>query len=1047
MHRRNSSRLPGVDRRKSTSSAKSVRLEHIHPETAERDAQVAASEAFSRAKERSSMDAILWPPPRNGDFSKSTPEKPKNEPPVRREQSVRFIRPKASQLTCGYSPTEDQTPTRKPGPVKLKVASNGVESRPGSSASAAGMVSAAKGAAGDYINALITGEEYYTPEDNIASEPSSYRRVRKSRSMFTSSEISRISGYQVDNRVAATVSGSPVPKGDENIPPAGLKAPKSMSFLRSRQEQTLQFPDDDGGITITSPTKDLVRSTNSKGNFLKPQSSLLFRPKQSNPDKAFRKSMRDTSDNTISTIDKVSKEGSLRSKARKVSQNFKHKLKNLFAPSKGDGDDDAFPPQQIEARKYRNTDLESQEYDPNEDAQLGDPTDECSLSRVTSGVPYLHAVPSCQQLRSRQGSVESLRSERKVSDERSRVTSWTNSDTNTLNTMNSNRGEWERQRLSVIRENGMHISSSSARRPTVSNPFSLLNNSIVPLPPPVPPRSGNVDSQRIYSALMKRLNETEQQKHEVRRQKSTDSLGRYGVVPPRSSSRSCQDSGFSNLTTIRQVVPDNASDSGSVKTVERKLVTQVAQLGDERAQTECELNGTGHGMATSMSTQDVHTEAINNQDIPTPHIEEPQSLKRTLSSRSSAFFASPTCHLFRTQSPYRRALQNTMQSTAHNQQPKSPDFNPWMCSLSNLPMRCPSTCESETDQKMNYAESVYSSNGDDQTSEMNNTLSLVDNFPKPPSVHGDATIFVDPPTYKSDAPVLSQRRMASSASSVEWKTWLSANVSKLEEPSIQPKIDNFEYSLPSARSSGHVREKAQINDDEDDDLEPIKLHQPTRSGSALTLSEQDSDTSSNFSRSISPDMLPKGVSAHEDKRVGPPPLPLKSALRSVPSASSMRSTQEASDTGTMTTDDCIFDTIPKNSLRRVPSFSTFPGNPHRGCRVATAKLIRKSPLPKDPVTPGSSLGLSQAVEQQFGKLRESTILNPRSSGAANTKTENVSPNTNDTRDPYDIDGTGVLGPNGDANLLAMGSKRIVDLFLSSRRRRMASTSEDGRVFL
>ncbi|KAI1635875.1 hypothetical protein F4809DRAFT_612250 [Biscogniauxia mediterranea] len=1040
MHRRNSSRIPGVDRRKSTSSTKSVQLEYILPETAERDAQVAAEQAFSRAKERSSTDAILWPPPRSGDFNRPTPEKHKNESPVRREQSVRFIRPRSSQLTCGYSSIEDQTPTRKPGTMKLRVTGNGTESRPGSSASAAGMVSAAKGTAGDYINALITGEEYYTPEDNIASAPSSYRRIRKSRSMFTSSERSRISGYQIDSQASTTVSTAPGGRADENIPPAGLKAPKSMSVLRGRHDQ-LQFSDDDGGISIMSPTKDPVQSTNNRGKFLKSQSSLLFRPKQSNPDKTFRKSMRDTSESTISTTGKISKEGSLRSKARKVSQNFKHKLKNFFTLGKGDGDENVFPPQQIEARKYHNTDLESQEYDPNEDIQLADPTDDCALSRVTSGVPYLHAVPSCQQLRSRQGSVESLRSERKASDERSRVTSWTNSDTNTLNTIGSSRGEWERQRLSVIKENGMHISSSSARKPTLSNPFRLLNNSILPLPPPVPPRPGAVDSQRIYSALMKRLNETEQQNQEIRRQKSADSLRNSGLAPPKGNSRSCEDSGLPTPATIRQVIPDSASDSTSVRTVERKHITQMDQLGDEKVRAECESNRSRYGMAASTSTQ-----GVNKQDSPIPHIEEPQPLQRTLSARSSAFFASPTCHLFRTQSPYRRALQDTMQSAAHGHQPKSPDFNPWMCSLSNLPLRCPSTCESEMDQKMYYAESVYSSNTDDQTSEMNNTLSLVDNFPKPPSVHGDATIFVDPPTYKPNPPVLSQRRIASSASSVEWKTWLSANVSKLEETSTQPKIDNFEFSLPSARSFRHVRENAQI-DDEDEDLEPIEAYEPARPGSALALIEHDSDTSSELSRLISADILPKGVSVINDDRLGPPPLPPKSVLRSVPSASSMRSIQETSDTGTMTTDDDIFNSVRKKPLRRVPSFSTFPGNQHRGGRSATAKLVRRPPRSKDSNIYGSSPGLANAIEQQFGKVGEPTGSKPISSVVTDTKSENISPNAADTQDPYGIDGAGVLGPNGDANLQAIGSKRIVDLFLNSRRKRMASSSEDGRVFL
>ncbi|KAI1504937.1 hypothetical protein F5X99DRAFT_370326 [Biscogniauxia marginata] len=919
------------------------------------------------------------------------------------------------------------------------------------------MVSAAKGTAGDYINALITGEEYYRPEDNIASEPSSYRRIRKSKSMFTSPETGMVPGSHARNHASAAVhqlsqpsATSPISWVDENIPPAVLKAPKSMSFLRSRHDQSSQFSDDDGNTPIMSPTKEFARTTNSKGRFPKPQSSLLFRPKQSNIDRAFKKSMRDISDSTISTTGKGSKEGSLRSKARKVSQNFKHKIKNFFTLAKGDGDEGLFPPQQIEARKYHINDLDSPEDDPNEEFQLEIPADECALSRVTSGVPSLHAVPSCQQLRSRQGSVESLRSERKVSDERSRVTSWTNSDTNTLNTMSSNRGEWERQRLSVIKENGMHISSSSARRPALSNPFNHSNSSILPLPPPVPPRPGTVDSQRIYSALMKRLDETQKQNNEIRRQQSADNFRRFGSVPPRGSSRSRESTGPSTPVTIRQVIPDSVSDSESTRTVERKPVTRTTGPGENRRESLCrvgfESNRGRPGLMTSVSAHEVDVETINNQGSSVSQIVEPQPLKRTLSSRSSAFFGSPTCHLFRTQSPYRRALQDTMRAATHDQQPKSPDFNPWMCSLSSLPLRCPSTCESEVDQKMHYAESIYSSNTDDQMSETNNTLSLVDNFPKPPSTHGDATIFVDPPTYKPSPSVPPEQRIASSTSSVEWKTWLSANVSKLEETSIHPDIKNFEYMLPSARSSGHVRENAQI-DDEDEYLDPLEVYQPTRPSSALGSTENNSDTSSHSLQSMTGSLSSKSGLTKEDEIPGPPPLPPKSLLRSAPSASSMRSTQETSEAGTTTTDEGVFDSFRGRSLARMPPINTLAGNQSCGDRPITAKLVKRKPWPKCYNTPGSSPGLSNAVEQQFGKLRGSTGSKQRLNAVVPTKSENVSPRIADTEDPYSIDGSGVLGPNGDRNLQALGSKRIVDLFLSSRRRRIASSSEDGRVFL
>jgi hypothetical protein len=54
-------------------------------------------------------------------------------------------------------------------------------------------------------------------------------------------------------------------------------------------------------------------------------------------------------------------------------------------------------------------------------------------------------------------------------------------------------------------------------------------------------------------------------------------------------------------------------------------------------------------------------------------------------------------------------------------------------------------------------------------------------------------------------------------------------------------------------------------------------------------------------------------------------------------------------------------------------------------------------------------------------------------------------------DPYGIEGTGLLGPRtsySELDVQAMGSKQMVDLFLSSRRKRIVGGSEEsGGVFL
>jgi hypothetical protein len=53
-------------------------------------------------------------------------------------------------------------------------------------------------------------------------------------------------------------------------------------------------------------------------------------------------------------------------------------------------------------------------------------------------------------------------------------------------------------------------------------------------------------------------------------------------------------------------------------------------------------------------------------------------------------------------------------------------------------------------------------------------------------------------------------------------------------------------------------------------------------------------------------------------------------------------------------------------------------------------------------------------------------------------------------DPYGIEGTGLLGPRtsySELDVQAMGSKQMVDLFLSSRRKRIAGGSEESGIFL
>ncbi|KAI1852049.1 hypothetical protein JX266_002902 [Neoarthrinium moseri] len=561
MQRRNSTRSGVLSRQKSTSSVKSVQLIHIHPEAAERDAQSAAAQAFARAQERSSTDTTPWPPSRADKKQShlrrqnSTPESRPTGPGLRKQQSVRFVQPQPSRSYLRSELTQS-TPSQS-ADTESCITKSRVNSRPTGNASATGMVFAAKGAAGDYINALITGEEYYTPEDGIASAPSSYRRLRKSRSMLTSSEPGCQGGLRQSPRSAtARPFQRHVPNSrhnNENRSPLALRAPRSMSFLGARPEPfSMAMRTDVWASGI--PDDELL--------YAGIPSTLAAQPptchkKRDRPQKVFRKTLRDLSNGATTAPSASGKDGSLRKKARKVSQNFKHKIKSFFSVARVDNDDAVLPPQQIKSQKTHVTEVEDHDHHPSGFYYEHLDSENTTVSRVTSGIPSLHSVPVEQQLRSRQGSLESLHSEKSASDEKSRVTSWTDSETNTFCTMNSSKGEWEKQRLSVIKENGADISSPSVQIDTAD---SLPGHHLQARESQeAVPAGQQTDGQRLYSALMKRRDAPQQQRRrhraEISRQQSIEDFVVHGIPPPRSSSRDRVGGGDSKPAATGQITP------------------------------------------------------------------------------------------------------------------------------------------------------------------------------------------------------------------------------------------------------------------------------------------------------------------------------------------------------------------------------------------------------------------------------------------------------------------------------------------------------------
>ncbi|KAI1178929.1 hypothetical protein F4777DRAFT_593602 [Nemania sp. FL0916] len=1042
MHRRNSTNRRRLDRRKSTTSVKSVQLEHILPETAERDAQVAATQAFMRARERSSPGSTtpLWPPSRCGGsrgtaLSCSPHVKAwSEEAPLCRTQSIRFVQSRPAQLTPNSSMAQKPSPSYPPRTSSRLVGQGKVDPRPDSRASASGMVSAIKGAAGDYISTLFTSDECYTPEDDIASMPSSYRKLRKSRSMFTNKVTATMPEHFDISRSSASANQLPLsasfyprpPRGNENVRPRIMKTPKSMTFLRDFRDNFVPPFKSDGEAASTikrggNPeiTKDQPRPRS------KP--SGLFRSRAPNEDRAFRKSMRNISNNTNSTDSEPAKGGSLRCKARRVSQGFKHRLKNLFSLGKVDSEGAKLPIQHIDAQKSHNFGLGDLESDVDDELCLVSSNDQAALSHVASGIPSLHAVPSCQQLRSRQGSMESLRSELKASDERSRVTSWSNSDTNTVVTHSSFRNERERKRLSIINENGAHICSSSTGFIGASEES---NSSTASLYQPTQAAPMTVDGQRIYSALMKRMRHLEQAQasHQERQQISED-LMRTGTGHQYKNSTHSQSLGSNRTSTIRYVMSESGSESGS-PTTNKGSHSKVGEILQSVDGAKGDMPNHLASAHLDSDTTDVPQKGFENGTLTAPPAGAAPPLLRTLSSRSSAFFGSPTRHLFRTKSPFRRALQERMHTASDEPSIGSPDFNPWMRSLSNLPnfsMQRSNTYGSDADIKLGYAESIYSTNTEDDQTKRYSVLSIAENCARPISTHGDATIFVDTPAYnKRGSSLPPKQRISSSSSSLEWKMWLSSNVSKLEETTAQVDPNSLKYDFASPHSSGHVRESAQINDEREDQVcNPLDTTYPVpRITSGL----------SNLDGVSQRDDQPTPFDAEKkDTTFGGSQISFTDPLSpSIPASSIASAAVHAKDRAISVDRDKELPQAPPLSLK---------GRSNRCADIAT-KLVKRHAKPNNSMTPLTNRSVSSVGEDQ-PKLANSLPTSRRKMyGRIAEKAENVSPALMNDDDPYGIEGAGVLGPNQQS----VESKRMVDIFLSSRRRRMASEDE-GSVFL
>lgn len=385
----------------------------------------------------------------------------------------------------------------------------------------------------NYPAALAAYDENYLREDDLPSDPSSYRKIRRSKSLLhnNGTGVAFYSDTLEGSRPTSTASGL---GGVRTSGPQGPRAMKSMSFLHPPRART-STGTDGYDVDVQIARDEFLKEVEQQR--LASEPSFLFRRKSRSEDNKMRRSMRRPSSETNSYGMPIASTGavlvtathsaSMRSKARKASKKWGNKIRGLF--KRGSSEEHTLPQQQVESHRSHMSDYQVQIGPPSsihdEFQDVLHPADDPNLSRVETRLPSLHNVASDQQLRSLAGSMQSMRSDAST---HSRLTSWgtTATDTTQAQQERSAAAERARQRLSIINENGTHKASSSFNRNPVKNQFSpypsfhypssIGTSALSPVQSaqPFSPQgqiTAPVDSARVYSALMKRLDETSPQ--------------------------------------------------------------------------------------------------------------------------------------------------------------------------------------------------------------------------------------------------------------------------------------------------------------------------------------------------------------------------------------------------------------------------------------------------------------------------------------------------------------------------------------------------------
>lgn len=945
-----------------------------------------------------------------------------------------------------------------------------------------------------FSGVLAAYDEFYIREDDVASTPSSYRRIRRTKSMLSS--------RKEDSGLYGTGSDMPENGGEKSTLSEGfleerasrpvLKAPKSMSFLYGRKDR-INVPvkqDHNHDLAVQMARDNFLQQVAQQR--IKEQPSFILRPKVRREGKAFRKSVRSSSGTQTYGMpvlgpNQAPKDMGLKTKARNVSLSLKGKIKRLFRRSTDEVE--RIPDQQVKAERSHVHGLDDSGLkirDSMTDTSLNSPSERLGPEFTARGETR-QSVPTSHLLSSRMGSTQSLGSnDNSESNMKSRVTSWSNtaSAQNTLDSRHTmaTMTEQERQRLSIIQENGAHYSTSSRGYSRLSNQFSAYPAFQLPSKG----RRGSkgsgletgkgvlvapVDSARVYSALMKRLDENspDAKLREAHRKASVQGIGRPTSVPRRTSSAHSLCSNEAErvpsilaseatrasyaTSTVRRVTPEEpklaaheADQRGmrysSASEEPDKLHDDIFDPGhavQSWGKNHSRNISTSHGPSLERLHPPTHSDCSVGEvvmGITTDEVaarkEQEDTTRRVVRESRSSFFPHTSTAIEMVTSPYRRALAatdykstdvlgdgpaGTMSSSSSRDRLQDSSLLPM---LGNLPDNLPLT-------RVAYSESVYSRTTGgvfEQATGSAASLFITDQYSKF-NVDHQATAAT---TYRPTPPVHNQLTTSADLKG-EQGTWTPTQASPLSlahdsNISSSPHPRCMQPSMPHTyrHGVGHVIEDTQVTKD-DIEIATRIVEKP----------EQSLGMVQKLPLSLSKPVLKNEVSVLDNGVDTLLPVPEHLTARLRRSRASLRSVRS------IDTAKIVSVSAPAGN---VDSVGGRPVLQSRNIITPRRTSVRRG----SEMMVGQSPGLTVAVEKQFGLVEE------RTPGSGN---ENVSPgrasdlSLNDSswvRDDAEF-ATGKKRTVGQADDKALGSKRMVDLFLSSRRRWLVGSDESDGAFL